>query len=115
MGTEVEAKDSQRKEDIGSSAFSPELNGAGDVTGLISERIENLVQAIDEIDTALIQRKALNEKFLEQSISVNELEKEFNSGTKDLSWWVSEISIKTKGFISSFPLRIARKVTRKNA
>jgi len=66
MGTEVEAKDRQRKEDIGSSAFSPELNGASDVTGLISERIENLVQAIDEIDIALIQRKALNEKFLEQ-------------------------------------------------
>ncbi len=33
---------------------------------MFDERIENLVQAIGEIDTALIQRKALNEKFLEQ-------------------------------------------------
>jgi hypothetical protein len=66
MGTEVEAKDRQKKEDIASPASGPLFNGDGDVTGLISERIENLVQAIDEIDTALIQRKGLNEKFLEQ-------------------------------------------------
>ena len=66
MGTEVEAKDRQKKEDIASTASGPLFNGEGDVTGLISERIENLVQAIDEIDTALIQRKALNERFLEQ-------------------------------------------------
>ena len=66
MGIEEEAKDRQKKEDIASPGFSPPLNGDSKVTGLLSGRIENLVQAIDEIDTALIQRKALNEKFLQQ-------------------------------------------------
>jgi hypothetical protein len=73
----------------------------------------SLLQAFSEIIVYL--KVWQNEKFLEQSISVKELEKEFNSGTRDLNWWISEISIKTKGFISSLPLRIARKVTRKNA
>ncbi|HUU16302.1 MAG TPA: hypothetical protein VMW72_04065 [Sedimentisphaerales bacterium] len=66
MGTEAEDRDRQKKEDTASPASVQMFNGADDVTGLISERIENLVQAIDEIDTALIQRKGLNEKFLEQ-------------------------------------------------
>jgi hypothetical protein len=66
MGTEAEAKDRQKKEDTVSPASGPLFNEDSNVTGLISERIENLVQAIDEIDTALIQRKGLNEKFLEQ-------------------------------------------------
>ena len=66
MGTEAEAKDRQKKEDITSPASGPLFNEDSNVTGLISERIENLVQAIDEIDTALIQRRGLNEKFLEQ-------------------------------------------------
>jgi len=66
MGTEAEAKDRQKKEDTASPASGPLLDEDSNVTGLISERIENLVQAIDEIDTALIQRRGLNEKFLEQ-------------------------------------------------
>ena len=66
MGTEAEVKDRQKKEDTASPASTPLFNEDSNVTGLISERIENLVQAIDEIDTALIQRKGLNEKFLEQ-------------------------------------------------
>jgi (heptosyl)LPS beta-1,4-glucosyltransferase len=55
-----------------------------------------------------------NEKFMEQAISTGELEKEFNTAIRDLNWWVSEISLKTKGFISSLPTRLFRKVTQKN-
>jgi len=66
MGSEEEDRDRQKKEDTASPVFSPDPVDSANVTGLLSERIENLVQAIGEIDTALIQRKALNEKFLEQ-------------------------------------------------
>ena len=66
MDIEEKAKDRQEKEDIASPSFSPPLDQDSNVTGLLSGRIENLVQAIDEIDTALIQRKGLNEKFLQQ-------------------------------------------------
>ena len=66
MGGEEEDRDRQKKEDTDSPVFSPDPADSTNVTGLLSERIENLVQAIGEIDTALIQRKALNEKFLEQ-------------------------------------------------
>ena len=37
-----------------------------EVTGLLSERLQNIVEAIQEIDTALIERKALSDRFLEQ-------------------------------------------------
>jgi len=37
-----------------------------EVTGLLSERLQNIVEAIQEIDTALIERKTLSEKFLDQ-------------------------------------------------
>ena len=66
MGSEEEDRDRQKKEDTDSPVFSPDPEDSTNVTGLLSERIENLIQAIGEIDTALIQRKALNEKFLEQ-------------------------------------------------
>ncbi len=66
MGSEEEDRNRQKKEDTDSPVFSPDPVDGTNVTGLLSERIENLVQAIGEIDTALIQRKALNEKFLEQ-------------------------------------------------
>ncbi len=66
MGREEEDRDRQKKEDTDSPVFSPDPVDGTNVTGLLSERIENLVQAIGELDTALIQRKALNEKFLGQ-------------------------------------------------
>ena len=40
-------------------------NGSA-VTGLLSERLQNIVEAIQEIDTALIERKSLSDRFLEQ-------------------------------------------------
>ncbi len=40
--------------------------GGSEITGLLAERLENIVEAIEEIDSALIQRKVLSEKFLDQ-------------------------------------------------
>ncbi len=68
MGSEEEDGVRQKKEDIVSPVFSPDPADGTNVTGLLSERIENLVQAIGELDTALVQRKVLNGKFLEQII-----------------------------------------------
>jgi len=46
---------------------SPSLGGTeASVTGIIDERIENLREAIDEIDQALAGRKTLNEAFIRQ-------------------------------------------------
>ncbi len=44
-----------------------------DLSGILSERIENLREAIEELDKALATRKALSDKFLKQ---VNEELKE---------------------------------------
>jgi len=67
MVSQEKDRDSSKEKHIDSRAFGPEVeNSSTNITGLLSERIENLVQAIDEIDTALIQRRALNERFLEQ-------------------------------------------------
>ena len=48
-------------------------NAGEELTGILSERIENLQEAIEELDRALGQRKALSRKFLMQ---VNEEIKE---------------------------------------
>jgi len=53
MGTEEEAKDRQSRDHIGSPAFGLSNSDPGSVTGLLSERIENIRQAIEEIDDAL--------------------------------------------------------------
>jgi len=64
----IESKDANRqgKDDSASPDFNQPLEESSNITGLLAERIENLIEAIQEIDTALIKRKALNEKFLEQ-------------------------------------------------
>ena len=38
----------------------------GSITGILDERIQNLREAIDEIDAALAGRKELNEEFIKQ-------------------------------------------------
>jgi len=43
---------------------SPKNGGA--ITGILDERIENLREAIEEIDAALAGRKTLNQRFLDQ-------------------------------------------------
>ena len=48
----------------------PRRNGKGDsedaITGILAERIENLREAIEELDKALASRNALSQKFLKQ-------------------------------------------------
>jgi len=83
MGSEEEDRDRQKKKDTDSSLFAPESVENTNVTGLLSERIDNLVQAIGEIDTALIQRKALNEKFMEQIKEEREVIKQHLSFLND--------------------------------
>ena len=40
--------------------------GSSDISGILNERIRNLRNAIDEIDSAIAHRKVLNFRFLEQ-------------------------------------------------
>ena len=47
-------------------ARPPDVEGSGSITGIIDERIDNLREAIEEIDEALAGRKKLNRQFLEQ-------------------------------------------------
>ena len=62
---------SQEKDGADQSRFDSDRSvertaGESGVTGLLSERLQNIIEAIQEIDTALIERKTLSEKFLEQ-------------------------------------------------
>ncbi len=41
-------------------------NAGQELTGILSERIENLSEAIEELDKALTTRKVLSDKFLKQ-------------------------------------------------
>jgi len=41
-------------------------SAGGEVSGILSERIENLREAIEELDEALANRKVLSKKFLKQ-------------------------------------------------
>ena len=59
-------KDRADKGNPDSRGFADPAGNGAQITGLLSERLQNIVEAIQEIDTALIQRKALSEKFLEQ-------------------------------------------------
>lgn len=58
--------------DIGSPGPAEDMalmgsnSGPSDVTGILDERIQNLREAIEEIDAALSHRKVLNVRFLEQ-------------------------------------------------
>ena len=65
---DVEEKDRVRnKENPSDSSISgKDADIDSDPTVLLSERIENLKQAIDEIDSALAQRKELSGRFLDQ-------------------------------------------------
>ena len=60
------------KTDSSSDSFSESSEGAhpahngSAVTGILNERIQNLREAIQEIDDALAGRKELNEQFIQQ-------------------------------------------------
>jgi len=70
------AEDEKTKEKKSRVTISPEAidlhlngtdkNGRKEVTTILSERIENLREAIEELDRALTTRKGLSEKFLRQ-------------------------------------------------
>ena len=64
VGMDGNKKSTKENKDIDS--FSHAESGDGDVTGILNERIENLREAIAEIDAALAHRKVLNVRFLEQ-------------------------------------------------
>ena len=55
-----------------------------------------------------------NEKFLEQTISLPEIDKEMKNSIKEIDWWLTDAKIKTGGFISSIPSKIKRRLLRKN-
>lgn len=72
-----------------------------------------LLQAFSEI--ILYIKIWQKEKFLEQAISPMEIENEFGSLMKEVRFWLADMSIKTKDVISSFPARIIRRLSQKNA
>jgi len=63
-------KDNNRNNVSPSSAENTDLtitnSQPADISGILDERIRNLRDAIDEIDSALAHRKVLNFRFLEQ-------------------------------------------------
>jgi hypothetical protein len=69
MAEEEEIRDRKRANDSESKTDIRE-SGTGDkaiaITGILDERIQNLREAIEEIDEALAGRKVLNRRFLEQ-------------------------------------------------
>jgi hypothetical protein len=66
MANVDEAKDRVDLDGFDSYNSADHSTGSPEVTGLLSERLQNIIEAIQEIDTALIQRKALSQKFLDQ-------------------------------------------------
>ncbi len=66
MVAEEKNENRSRKHNIGSPVNGQERDNDSDPTIMLSERIENLRQAIEEIDDALAERKVLSERFLGQ-------------------------------------------------
>ena len=73
----------------------------------------SLLQAFSEI--ILYMKVWQEEKFMEQSITTREVTIELGKTKKELDWWLTEIGIKSKDFLSSLPLRIMRKLSKKDA
>jgi len=73
----------------------------------------SLLQAFSEVILYLKVWQA--EKFLEQSISPEEIESEYRRERKDFDFWITEVAIRSKDFLTSLPLRVARRILRKNA
>ena len=70
------SEEEKQKEGIGRHIFSPESLSSGrngdrkpageELTGILSERVENLNEAIKELDDALAKRKVLSKNFVHQ-------------------------------------------------
>jgi (heptosyl)LPS beta-1,4-glucosyltransferase len=72
----------------------------------------SLLQAFSEVITFL--KVWQSEKFLEQGITLAEVEKELKEVIKDTNWWIADANIKEKGFLASIPDKISRKLLSKN-
>lgn len=72
----------------------------------------SFLQAFSEIIVYL--KVWQQEKFLEQGITLQEIEKELKEVMKQTSWWLADANIKSKGFFSSIPDKISRKILSKN-
>lgn len=72
----------------------------------------SFLQAFSEIIVYL--KVWQQEKFLEQGITLQEIEKELKEVIKQTSWWLADANIKSKGFFSSIPDKISRKILSKN-
>lgn len=72
----------------------------------------SLLQAFSE---AMVYLKVWQEeKFLEQHISLDEAANEIEDASRDIKWWITESHIRDKKTLSSFYLRLKRKLSRKN-
>ena len=72
----------------------------------------SLLQAFSEATTYL--KVWQGENFSAQTISVGDFSKEIYKSEKEIKWWILDARIKSKGPLSSFPLRIYRKLFLKN-
>ena len=69
MAEEEEVRDRKRANGSESKTDARQVgtnDGARAITGILDERIQNLLDAIEEIDEALAGRRVLNRQFLEQ-------------------------------------------------
>lgn len=72
-----------------------------------------LLQAFSELILYLKVWQA--EKFLEQAITLPEIEDQLKDATAQTHWWMVETKIRLKGFIASIPLKIRKRLLTKNA
>ena len=73
----------------------------------------SLLQAFSEVVVYL--KVWQSEKFLEQAITLPEIEKEVNDTFKDTKWWIYESKLKTENFLTAIVLKILRKFYNSNA
>jgi (heptosyl)LPS beta-1,4-glucosyltransferase len=71
-----------------------------------------LLQAFSELILYIKVWQA--EKFLEQGITVNEIEMEMRGRGKEVNWWLTDMLIKSKDELSAVPLKIYRKFFLRN-
>lgn len=72
----------------------------------------SILQSFSEI--VMLLKVWENEKFIEQSITAKETLEVFGAAEGELNWWMTDMMIKEKGPIKSLPMKIARKIKRRN-
>ena len=71
----------------------------------------SLLQAFSEIIVYL--KVWEKEKFLEQTISEDEILNEYKEVKKEFDWWITDLIIKSKDVITSLPFRFARRLSKR--